>query len=139
MDYKSACICSRHNCLRISQLDLHITTVWCLCMCVCVYIIRNIYARAHTHTHTHTHSIFVYPENLIVILINSYVDDIYILICNLTLNLAVVMDTILVHKLLISSQPIEAADPNLKAPFNDIRVLHGTLSSWWWCSSSSLT
>ena len=80
MDYKSASICSRHNCLLIPQLDLHITSVWCVCVCVC------------------------------------YVDDIYLLICNLILNLAVVLGTIFVHKPLISSEPIEAADPDLKAP-----------------------
>ena len=45
-----------------------------------------------------------------------YVDDIYLLICNLILNLAVVLGTIFVHKPLISSEPIEAADPDLKAP-----------------------
>ena len=108
MDYKSACICSGHNCLLTSQLDLHITSVWCVCVCVYIYI--------YIYTHTNTHFIFVYPENLIVILLNSYVDDIYLLICNLILNLALVLGTIFVHKPLISSEPTEAVVPELKAP-----------------------
>jgi hypothetical protein len=70
------------------------------------------------HTHTNTHFIFVYPENLIVILINSHVDDIYQLICNLILNLAVVLGTIFIRKPLISTEPTEAADPELKAAVN---------------------
>lgn len=53
-----------------------------------------------------------------MILINSYVDYIYLLICNLILNLAVVLGTMFVHEPLISSEPIETADPDLKDPVN---------------------
>ena len=45
-------------------------------------------------------------------------NDIYLLISNLILNLAVVLGTIFVHKPLTSSEPTEAADPDLKPAVN---------------------